>query len=106
MMRSVMALLVCLGASVGLVADRAPAQAQSRQMDQANARAEMQAGRNMPIRELERQVVPRYEEQGWEYLTFEYDDVAAVYRLKFIRDGNLLFVDVDARTGQTLREQR
>ena len=74
--------------------------------DQASARAEMQAGRNLPIRAIEQRIVPRYERQGFDYLTFEYDGVAAIYRLKFIKDGRLLFVDADPRTGRVLREQR
>jgi uncharacterized membrane protein YkoI len=28
------------------------------------------------------------------------------YRLKFIRDGRVVFVDVDARTGQVIRQKR
>ena len=88
-----------------------PAAAQSAQPrfqadDQASARAEMQAGRNLPIRAIEQRIVPRYEQQGFEYLTFEYDGVAAIYRLKFIKDGRLLFVDADPRTGRVMREQR
>jgi hypothetical protein len=98
----------CLLAAACLAGPSLPAwaQAQSLTSDQASARAEMQAGRNLPIRDIERQLVPRYEQQGYEYLTFEYDGVAAVYRLKFIKDGNLLFVDADARNGRVLRERR
>lgn len=94
-----------LGAVAGsLVPAAAFAQAQTR--DQASARAEMQAGRNLLIRDIERRIVPRYQQQGYDYLNFEYDGVASVYRLKFIKDGKLLFVDADARTGRILREQR
>jgi hypothetical protein len=37
-----------------------------------------------------------------QYLGPEYDPAAMVYRLKFIREGHVMFVDVDARTGQVL----
>ena len=72
--------------------------------DQARAREQMQAGRNMPIRDIERRILPRM--QGDEYLGFEYDPTAEAYRLKFIRDGKVIWVDVDARTARVLRISR
>ena len=35
----------------------------------------------------------------------EYDPAAMAYRLKFIRNGRVVFVDVDARSGQVLSER-
>lgn len=81
------------------------AQDQSRG-DQGEARKEMQAGRNLPIREIERRVVPRYERRDYEYLTFEYDRRETAYRLKFIKNGRVTYVDVDARTGRILNRSR
>lgn len=69
--------------------------------DQASARQEMQAGRTMPSREIERRIVPQM--KGSDYLGFEYDSDASAYRLKFIREGHVTWVDVDARTGRVLR---
>jgi len=103
-MRMILRLFASL--ALGLLAAAAPVSAQNGQDDQANARAEMAAGRNMPIRDIERMIVPRYERQGYEYLTFEYDGTAVIYRFKFIKEGRLLFVDTDPRTGRVLREQR
>ncbi|AKH41924.1 putative membrane protein YkoI [Altererythrobacter atlanticus] len=77
----------------------APAAAQSRG-DQKSAREEMKAGRTMSSSEIERRIVPRMK---GDYLGFEYDGVASVYRLKFIRDGRVTWVDVDARTARVLR---
>ena len=65
----------------------------------------MQAGRNMPIREIERRIIPRME-QGDEYIGFEYDATAQAYRLKFIRNGRMIWVDVDAQTARVLRVSR
>jgi hypothetical protein len=96
-------LMACLALGLMLAP---PAAAQASRDDQANARAEMAAGRNMPARNIERMIVPRYERQGFEYLTFEYDGTAVIYRFKFIKEGRLLFVDADPRTGRVLREQR
>ena len=44
--------------------------------------------------------------RGAQYLGFEYDPVALAYRLKFIRDGHVIFVDVDARSGETIPQSR
>ncbi len=73
--------------------------------DQAMAREQMQAGRNMPIRDIERRLVPQYQRRGYEYLTFEYDGESEIYRFKFIRDGRVIFVDADPRTGRVVNEQ-
>lgn len=77
--------------------------AQARE-DQANAREEMRAGRTMSSREIERRIVPQM--RGNEYLGFEYDGAASAYRLKFIRDGQVIWVDVDARTARIMRVSR
>ena len=69
--------------------------------DQASAREEMQAGREMAPRDIERRVIPQM--RGSDYLGFEYDSDASAYRLKFLKDGQLTWVDVDARTGRILR---
>jgi uncharacterized membrane protein YkoI len=42
--------------------------------------------------------------RGMQYLGPEYDPTAMAYRLKFIQGGRVVFVDVDARTGQILGE--
>ena len=100
-------LILCLAAMATLAGPlpAAPAFAQS-SGDQASARAEMQAGRNRSRREIERRIVPSYERQGYEYLTSEFDGTAQAYRFKFIRDGNVIWVDVDAKTARVLRVSR
>ena len=101
-MKALSACLAALALAASLGA--APAQAQSRG-DQQSARAEMQAGRNMPIREIERRIIPRMEGDD-EYIGFEYDPTAQAYRLKFIRNGRMIWVDVDAQTARILRISR
>lgn len=76
-----------------------PALAQSRS-DQGQARKEMKAGNVQPLREIEGRVLPRM--RGMQYLGPEYDAAAMAYRLKFIRDGRVVFIDVDARSGQII----
>ncbi len=73
--------------------------------EQDSAREQMQAGRNMPIRDIERRIIPQMENTD-EYIGFEYDPAALAYRLKFIREGRVIWVDVDARTARVLRVSR
>lgn len=82
----------------------APLAAQQRRVDQGEARKEMRAGNILSAREIEDRILPRMRDA--EYLGFDYDSTAMAYRLKFIRDGRVIFVDVDARTGRILRRSR
>ena len=79
------------------------AQEQSRS-DQGTARREMRAGNQLSLREIERIVLPRM--RGAEYLGPSYDSKARAYRLKFIKDGRVIYVDVDARTGRVFNRSR
>jgi hypothetical protein len=69
--------------------------------EQNQVRKEMRAGN---VRPLEGRVLPTM--PGMEYLGPEYDPTAMAYRLKFIRDGRVVFVDVDARSGTVLNQKR
>lgn len=68
--------------------------------DQNEARREMRAGKAKSLREIERMILPKM--KGAEYLGPSYDSVAHAYRLKFIRKGRVMYVDVDARTGRII----
>ena len=100
-MRKLVASVAAAALLTGAVA--VPAAAQSRG-DQASAREEMKAGRNLPVREIERRVIPQM--RGHEYLSFEYDGNSSAYRLKFLKEGQVVWVDVDARTARILRISR
>ena len=71
---------------------------------QGAVRREMRQGAVRSLREIERRVVPTM--PGMQYLGPEYDPVAMAYRLKFIRDGRVVFVDVDARSGDVIGQSR
>jgi hypothetical protein len=71
---------------------------------QGEVRRELHSGMVQPLREIEQHVLPTM--PGMQYLGPEYDPVAMAYRLKFIRDGRVVFVDVNARTGQIIRQSR
>ena len=85
--------------AAALLVPGTPALAQKR-TDQGEARKEMRAGNVLPLREIESRVMPQM--RGHEYLGPAYDSAALAYRLKFIREGRVTYVDVDARTGRVL----
>lgn len=91
-------------AAVAAAGVATPAAAQQSRSDQGEARKEMRAGNVLSLREIERRVLPTMRDA--EYLGPAYDSTAMAYRLKFIRDGRVMFVDVDARTGRVLRRSR
>jgi hypothetical protein len=72
--------------------------------EQNAARREVRAGNVRRLQDIERRVLPTM--PGMQYLGPEYDAEAMAYRLKFIRDGRVVFVDVDARTGLVLGRTR
>ena len=91
--------LLALGLLVSLVP---AAQAQQRADEQDNVRRDLRKGNVRSLREIEARVLPG--KRGMQYLGPEYDPTAMAYRLKFIQGGRVVFVDVDARTGQILGE--
>lgn len=72
--------------------------------EQGEARQQMRAGNQLSLREIERRILPRM--KGAEYLGPAYDKTARVYRLKFIRDGRVTYIDVDARNGRIIKRSR
>jgi hypothetical protein len=57
------------------------------------------SGALMPLRAIENGIVPRMKARGADYIGAEYDSDVGRYRLKFMRDGSVIWVDVDGRTG-------
>lgn len=72
--------------------------------EQGEARREMRAGKVRSLREIEARILPMM--RGAQYLGPEYDPAAMAYRLKFIRDGRVTFIDVDARSGEVINQSR
>jgi len=95
---------LALVAGVLLAALPLAAQAEPRRDPQGDVRKDMREKAVRPLSEIERRVMPMM--RGMQYLGPEYDAVAMAYRLKFIRDGRVVFVDVDARSGQVLHHSR
>jgi hypothetical protein len=70
--------------------------------DQDRAFRATREGRSMPLPLIERRVMPFM--GGADYLGPEFD--GDTYRLKFMRDGRVIWVDVDAATGRIIRRSR
>ena len=90
-------LAALLGA--GLIA--APAAADPPR-DQDRAFKATREGRSMPLPRIERRVMPFMD--GADYLGPEFD--GETYRLKFMRNGRVIWVDVEAATGRIIRRSR
>jgi hypothetical protein len=61
-----------------------------------------QEGRSMPLPQLERRVMPFM--GGADYLGPEIN--GGTYRMKFIQNGRVIWVDVDPQTGRIIRRSR
>jgi hypothetical protein len=72
--------------------------------EQGHMRKNIRAGTLLSPREVEQRILPTM--PGMQYLGPEYDPAAMAYRLKFIRQGKVSFVDVDARTGAVIGQSR
>jgi len=80
------------------VADARP----PRDREQDAALRALQEGRIMSLRTIESIIVPRM--RGFNYLGPELDASSGRYRLKFLRAGEVVWIDIDARTGQVLAQ--
>jgi len=68
--------------------------------DQNRAWEERKTGRILPLPEIERRVIPMM--AGARYLGPELDPDSGIYTLKFLRNGNVIWLRVDGRTGQVI----
>ena len=80
------------------LADRPHGRGGDRDRDQDRAFQATRDGRSMPLPKIERRVMPFM--GGADYLGPEFN--GNTYRLKFMRGGRVIWVDVDAATGRIL----
>ena len=79
-----------------------PGSAQVRRGDQDTAYRLRRDGAMMSLREIESGIVPEQKRRGADYIGAELDSISGRYRLKFVRDGSVIWIDVDGRTGTVL----
>ncbi|HEX8307844.1 MAG TPA: PepSY domain-containing protein [Allosphingosinicella sp.] len=77
-----------------------PAAAGPRSRDQSGAFQGTLTGRIIPLRAIEARIVPQM--RGFDYLGPEFDVDVGRYRLKFLRGQRVVWIDVDARTGEVI----
>lgn len=93
--------LVLIAVGAGLVAGFAvPALALRGPND---VRDLVRAGEIMPFEVIQRRVM---QENTGEYMGAQFDQSSRIYRFRFLRDGSLINVDVDARTGERVRRRQ
>jgi hypothetical protein len=71
-----------------------------RRGDQVEAFNAMRHGRILPLRDIEARVVPTM--KGAQYIGFDFDSGSGIYTLKFLRNGTVIWVDVDGHSGQII----
>lgn len=73
---------------------------EQRRNEQQRAFDARRTGRILPLPEIERRVVPTM--GGAQYIGFDFDSRTGIYTLKFLRNGSVIWVDVDGQTGQVV----
>jgi uncharacterized membrane protein YkoI len=91
------AILMLAAVGAGLAAN--PAEAGRRGEHEA-AYSAARSGDILPFPEIRHRVMPRM--RGASLMGFDYDESSAVYTLKLMRGGSVIWVDVDARTGSII----
>jgi hypothetical protein len=83
---------------LGSLATAAVAQ-QNRRQEQVDLRQDIRKGSIQSLRQIETNVVPAMKRRGADYIGAEYDSAALRYRLKFVRQTSVIWIDVDGRSG-------
>jgi hypothetical protein len=89
---------LALGLTTGASAQR------QRGTDQDAAMAATRQGTIRPLRQIEGQIVPRMRQRGANYIGAEFDSGSHRYRLKFMRESSVIWVDVDGKSGAIIAQ--
>lgn len=92
--------ILFLIAASGMTALAPAADARPRDREQDAAFRATQQGRFMPLRAIESRILPHM--HGFHYIGPELDPGAGRYRLKFMRGPQVIWIDVDARSGDVI----
>ncbi|QAY75322.1 hypothetical protein [Sphingosinicella sp. BN140058] len=73
----------------------------AREPDHNRLFRDVRRGALVPLSDIEKALLPQM--RNCQYLGPEYDPSGGIYRLKFLCAGQVLWIDVDARTGRVVR---
>jgi ribosomal protein L25 (general stress protein Ctc) len=93
-------LLAILGASVALSANAQ----QSRRDEQEGVRENLRKGTIQSLRQIEANIVPALKRRGANYIGAEFDAATLRYRLKFVRESSVIWIDIDGRSGAIIAQ--
>ncbi|MEO5866646.1 MAG: hypothetical protein ABIS14_04260 [Sphingomonas sp.] len=96
-MKMLVTLCLCALAATPVASD---AQRVARRSEAQKAFEGTRSGQLLPLRDIERHVVPTM--PGAQYLGPDFDGDSAIYTLKFLRNGMVIWVQVDGRSGQVV----
>ena len=97
MRKSLIAGIIAMGAAIALVP---VADAGGRRDEQDAARRAMLDGQVMPFAMIKRRVDSQM--NGASYVGSEFNPSSNRYRLKYVKDGKVMWVDADGRTGDII----
>ena len=97
-----MHMLLLITAAFGMAGSSPAAAPEQRTKEQDNAWRATKNGHIMPLRTIESRILPRM--SGADYLGPELNGDR--YRLKFMHNGQVIWIDVDARTGRVVGRSR
>jgi hypothetical protein len=95
-----MSMFVLLSLTLGAAPIPVTAEPYVQRGDQDRAFKAMREGRVLPLPEIERRVRPMMGDAR--YLGPEFDPDTGIYTLKFLRNGTVIWVKVDGRSGQII----
>jgi hypothetical protein len=86
--------------AVFLTVGMLPASAQqTRRDEQTSLRDNTRNGSLQSLPQIKANIVPAMERRGAKFIGAEYDPVSLRYRLKFVRQSSVIWIDVDGRSG-------
>ncbi len=98
-------ILLAVSATALIAVLATPASAQrSRNGEQDAAMQATRDGAVRPLRQIESQIVPRMQRRGASYIGAEFDGGSKRYRLKFMRESSVIWVDVDGKSGAIIAQ--
>ncbi len=88
-----------------LFAGTAPVLAQqSRGDEQSSLRDNTRSGAIMSLQQIKANIVPAMERRGAKFIGAEFDGPTMRYRLKFVRQSSVIWIDVDGRSGAVVAQ--